>query len=202
MTDRDDAEVGARLRRAVTASGLSQASFARALGTSASRLSTYLSSTTRPSAHFLVRAERIGDALATARARGLMSAPATSAAMRTYLLRSDTTWTWRMLLQGRDQLQLMIAEPDGPTRQQFLDSWEAEPTSAGSREWDALLAAITGHEFERAGAEEPAWTRRATLETPWLPEHPFLSPDRVLAQTPEWLKERNIFIPRRDLVTA
>ena len=46
------------LREAVTASGLSQAAFARALSTSAPRLSTYLTGDTQPSARFLVRTRR------------------------------------------------------------------------------------------------------------------------------------------------
>ena len=42
LADRDTAAVMALLREAVATSGLSQATFARALGTSAPRLSTYL----------------------------------------------------------------------------------------------------------------------------------------------------------------
>ena len=30
----------------------------------------------------------------------------------------------------------------------------------------------------------------------------FLSHKRVMAKTPEWLRELNIYIPERDLVTA
>lgn len=79
LADRDTAEVMALLREAVTTSGLSQATFARALGTSAPRLSTYLTGDTRPSAQFLMGARRLGHALAAAAARGLMSAPVTAA---------------------------------------------------------------------------------------------------------------------------
>jgi transcriptional regulator with XRE-family HTH domain len=50
MLDRDTGEVMAILRGAVASSGLSQAGFARAMGTSAARLSTYLNGETRPSA--------------------------------------------------------------------------------------------------------------------------------------------------------
>ena len=53
LVNRDTAEVMALLREAVTTSGLSQAAFARALGTSAPRLSTYLTGDTKPSAQFL-----------------------------------------------------------------------------------------------------------------------------------------------------
>lgn len=200
--DRDSAEVIALLRDAVTLSGLSQAGFARALGTSPPRLSTYITGDTRPFAQFLIRAQRIGRALGEAKARGLMSAPATAAAMRSYLLAGETEWIWRMLLQGRDHLNVIAGEQDESLRQVLLDAWEAEPASVGSVEWDALLAAVVVHELEAAGFEAPAWSLRSPLETPWMPEHPFLSPDRVRAQTPDWLSRHNIYVPARDLVTA
>ena len=186
------------LREAVTTSGLSQAAFARALSTSAPRLSTYLTGDTRPSARFLVRARRLGHALGAAASRGLMSAPVTAAAMREYFLAGEVEWLWRMLLQGRDHLAAVIEERD----QVLLDAWEAEPGTVGSAEWDALLAAIVAHEVEGAGLDAPAWTLRQPLPDPWIPEHPFLSPDRVRAQTPDWLRRQNIYVPSRDLVTA
>lgn len=52
------AEVAARVRDAVARSGLTQAAFAERVGTSASRLSTYLSGKVTPSAAMLVRIER------------------------------------------------------------------------------------------------------------------------------------------------
>lgn len=186
------------LRLVMRASGLSQRMFARSLGTSHARLSTYLAGTTQPTAQFLMRAVRLGRALQAARDRGLMSAPATALAMRKHQLAGDTAWTWRMLLQGRDHLHLALASGD----QDLIDAWEAQPGSVGAGEWDALLAAITRHEFDRAGIQPPAWTAADPLPEPWAPEHPFLSPDRVKAQTPAWLRAMNIYVPERDLVTA
>lgn len=52
-------EVAARLRALVASSGLSDAVFARRLGTSASRLSTYLNGRVTPSAALMVRAEQV-----------------------------------------------------------------------------------------------------------------------------------------------
>jgi transcriptional regulator with XRE-family HTH domain len=196
--DRDTAEVIDLLREAVTSSGLSQAGFARALSTSAPRLSTYLTGGTRPSAQFLVRARRLGHALGAATTRGLMSAPVTAAAMREHLRAGDVGWTWRMLLQGRDHLAAIIDERDHV----LLDAWEAEPGPAGHTGWDALLAAVTAHELEVAGLQAPPWSQREPLTDPWTPEHPFLTADRVRAQTPRWLRHHNIYVPARDLVTA
>lgn len=52
------AEVAERVRAAVERSGLTHARFAELVGTSASRLSTYLSGRVTPSAAMLVRIER------------------------------------------------------------------------------------------------------------------------------------------------
>ena len=54
----DRMEVAVRVRDAVVGSGLTNGEFARLVGTSASRLSTYLSGKVTPSAAMLVRIER------------------------------------------------------------------------------------------------------------------------------------------------
>ena len=54
----DRAEVAAQVRAAVERSGLTNAQFAELVGTSASRLSTYLSGKVTPSAALLLRMER------------------------------------------------------------------------------------------------------------------------------------------------
>ena len=58
VEDVDRAEVAARVRAAVERSGLTNARFAQLVGTSASRLSTYLSGKVTPSAAMLLRMER------------------------------------------------------------------------------------------------------------------------------------------------
>lgn len=57
--DRDD--VAARVRDAVAESGLTKAEFAQQIGTSASRLSTYLTGQVTPSAAMLVRIQRTAE---------------------------------------------------------------------------------------------------------------------------------------------
>lgn len=54
------AEVARRVREAIALSGLSAERFAKSVGTSASRLSTYRSGAVTPSAAMLVRIERAG----------------------------------------------------------------------------------------------------------------------------------------------
>lgn len=55
----DRTDVVTRLRDAIERSGMTQAQLAAAVGTSASRLSTYLSGKVVPSAAMLVRIERV-----------------------------------------------------------------------------------------------------------------------------------------------
>ncbi len=57
------AEVARRVQEAIASSGLSAERFARFVGTSASRLSTYRSGAVTPSAAMLVRIERAGEHL-------------------------------------------------------------------------------------------------------------------------------------------
>lgn len=55
------AEVSSELRDLVAHAGLTQASFARRMGTSAPRLSSYVTGSVVPSASLMVRARRIAD---------------------------------------------------------------------------------------------------------------------------------------------
>ncbi len=59
----DRAEVAARIRTAVERAGVTKAEFAASVGTSASRLSTYLSGKVTPSAALLMRIERTANSL-------------------------------------------------------------------------------------------------------------------------------------------
>ena len=67
MIGQDTQAVIDRLDAAVAASGLSMRQFAHALGTSPSRFSSYRTGRVAPSAAFLLRAERIANALRQAR---------------------------------------------------------------------------------------------------------------------------------------
>jgi len=58
----DRADVASRVRAAVERSGLTNSEFARLVGTSASRLSTYLNGKVTPSATMLLRIERAANA--------------------------------------------------------------------------------------------------------------------------------------------
>lgn len=193
----DRATVVDGLRAALASSGLNQAEFARALGTSASRLSTYLRGRTDPGATLVARAARLGSALGEAARGGWMTAPSTAAVVRVELTRSDEIWALKMALQGRDDLREMLRRD--------LDcaaGWEARPGSTGSQIWDRLLAALAAHEFTVGGYLAPEWTAGIPTEPKWMLRSPFLTEHRTRDQTPPWLAERGLFISERDLTTV
>lgn len=194
----DDAQqVVANLRKALAESRLTQAEFAHALGTSASRLSTYLSGRTVPSAVFFLRAVRLGSAMAAARAGNWMVPMDTARAVAGELEAGLEVWALRMLMQGRDHLRSMFWHDP-----MAAQSWELRPGATGSGVWDRLLAAVTAHEFAAYGLEPPPWTQEAEPGPEWLLDNPFLGPAKVRDQTPPWLARLGIFISERDLATA
>jgi transcriptional regulator with XRE-family HTH domain len=194
--DADTRALIAGLDEALDASGLTQSDFAAALGTSASRLSTYRHGKTAPAATFFLRARRIGHSLREAHNLGWMSSIRTADAIADALEEQDATWTLKMALQGRDHLRALLRE-----RRDLAGAWEAAPPSSGSEQWDAFLAALTGHEFTSAGLPAPAWTQREPLTSPWVLGSTRLDAATVREQTPAWLSRSGIFIRERDLTT-
>ena len=178
-------------------SGLSQSAFAAALGTSQPRLSTYLSGKVSPSAAFFVRAQQLGLVLDGLARLHVLSAPALGLALRSALSHDDESWAFRLLMQGRDHLQLVLTQHSDLTA-----GWVAAPVATRRVEWDTVTAGVIGHEFTRAGLDQPSWTRREPLPGGWSFPSALLGPDEVRAATPDWLARLNVFVPARDLVTA
>lgn len=84
--------------------------------------------------------------------------------------------------------------------------WTAAPRTTGDRGWDALLAALTEHEFEAANREAPSWAgandRRLDEDYAWVLPSLLLDEAEVRAVTPDWLAEHGIYAAERDLATA
>src|SRR4051794_7737598 len=100
------------LERALEESGLTQAEFAAALGTSAPRFSAYRAGKTAPSAAFYLRALRLSASLRAASEQGWMTPPSTSRQIRRALRQGDELWALKMALQGRDQLRELLRRDD------------------------------------------------------------------------------------------
>lgn len=196
MRDQDAQAVIDRLNDALGKSGLSLRQFARALGTSPSRFSAYRSGQTAPSAPFLLRAERIAEALSRARRDGIPTSIDAIDSLHRAANRGDEDWTYALALELRDRLHDILRR-----HKDVAAAWEAQPPAIESR-WMALAAAFVSHEFVEAGLPAPRWTDSARLNTDWVLDTPRLSEAEIKAQTPEWLAERNIYIAEKDLVTA
>lgn len=185
------------LHEALRHSGLSQASFARALGTSASRFSTYLSGSTSPSAALFFRARRLGLGLRVAGQLNRMTPASTAAVVRAALNDGDEAWAMAMVLQGRDDLRALLDQ-----RGAGADAWECDPGPLGQPAFDALLRALIAHEFTLAGRDEPRWTRPGAELGSFVFPSPYYDEHEIRRRTPNWLAERGVYLVERDLETA
>lgn len=188
------AEVASALRGSLDLSGLTQADFARHLGTSATRLSTYLSGSTVPSAALYLRALRLGVAFGHARKQGLLTCDEAAAAVNRALAEGDEDFALRMILQARDDLRAGAIDADELRR-----IWEHRVRRIEDERFDTLFRVIVAHEF---GAAAPEWAANACLDEEWIIPDPFRDTDAIKAQTPHWLASARIFIAERGLVTA
>lgn len=195
----DIREVVEGLGEALADSGLTQAEFAAALGTSASRFSAYRAGKTVPSA--ALRALRLAASLRAARERGWMTPQSAAREIHRALRQDDNLWALKMALQGRDHLRELLGENDEASR-----AWTAAPRTTGDRRWDALLAALTEHEFKAANREVPSWAeahdKRLDEDHAWVQPSLLLDDAEVRAVTPEWLAEHGIYAAERDLGPA
>ena len=197
MHDPDTQAVIDALDEAQRTSGLDQQAFARALGTSPSRYSTYRRGTTAPSAAFLMRARRLARALRAANESGAPTAISAAEAIQDALDRGEADWAFALALEVRDRIQ------DSSTfRPELLAVWEANISMRDNR-WRTLLAAIISRSFEEGGRMPPRWTTTEATAEDWYPvESLRYSKDEVREQTPQWLAKRRIFIADRDMATA
>jgi transcriptional regulator with XRE-family HTH domain len=194
--DQDTRAVAERLSTAVATSGVSMRQFAHALGTSPSRFSSYRSGKVAPSAAFLLRAERIADALARARRDNIPTVIDAVDSIRRADRKDDDDWTYALTLEARDRLRDILQR-----RKELAAAWEAQPASNLADRWRTLVAAFVSHEFAEAGLPVPGWAAEAKLDSAWVLDSPRLSDDEIRRQTPDWLAERSIFIAEKDLVT-
>jgi hypothetical protein len=196
--DEDTRAVIDALDAAQARSGLDKAGFARALGTSASRYSTYRTGKVAPTAAFVIRAGRIAESLALASRGGVPSSIVAAHAIREALaVKGDEIWAFALILEARDRLLDVIAN-----RPVMLAAWEAG-ASIGDRRWDTLFGTVIAHTFESCGLVAPKWTRSQPLDESWSPVGSLrYTPEQVRDRTPDWLAAVNVFVADHDLATA
>lgn len=190
-------EIAAAMRDSVLKSGLTQADFALHLGTSATRVSTYLTGRTIPSAAIYLRALRLGAAFEHAREQGLMTPDGAADVVNRALARGDEDFALQMILQARDDLRDLRA--GAVESGELCRLWERRARQIEDVRFDTLFRAIIAHEF---GEYVPAWAADARLDGEWFFPDPFGDDDTIRAQTPDWLARAHIYIAERDLATA
>lgn len=195
--DADQESVIDALRAAIKASDLTQHAFAKAVGTSPSRLSAYLHGDTAPSATLLMKFQRIGNALHAAHLEFIPTPLDCALSLRQALdAAKRPSGVLRIALEARDRLRDTLEN-----RPHLLDAWDARPT-VGDERWDTLFAAIVEHEFTQAGRNAPAWAHSERLEEEWMPAKGRLDEDQVRAATPDWLAVKNIRLAESALAVA
>ena len=195
--DADQRAVSDALRAAIESSGLTQKDFAKAIGTSPSRLSAYLHGDTAPSATLLMKCQRIGSALARARTEHIPTSLDAATSLRKALqAERRPSGVLRLLLEARDRLRDTLEN-----RPNLADAWHAK-ASTGDKQWDTLFAAIVEHEFADAGRPAPLWSHPEALSEEWFPARGRLSEDEVRNLTPDWLSSRKIFLAAPALAVA
>jgi transcriptional regulator with XRE-family HTH domain len=187
-------EVAAALHGTLTQSGLTQSDFARHLGTSATRLSTYLSGSTIPSAAIYLRALRLGAAFEHVRQHGLLTPDDVAEAVNRALAAGDADFALRMILQARDDLRA-----GGIEAGELRRVWDRRARLIEDDRFDTLFRVIVAHEF---GGHAPGWAKDAQLDNDWIVPDPFRGADTIRALTPDWLARARIFIAEPGLVTA
>jgi transcriptional regulator with XRE-family HTH domain len=195
--DADQQAVVDTLRAAIEASGLTQHAFAKAVGTSPSRLSAYLHGDTAPSATLLMKFQRIGNALRAARDESIPTPLDCAISLRHAL---DTakrpSGVLRFALEARDRLRDTLEN-----RPHLIDAWDAKPT-VGEKNWDTLFAAIVEHEFTEAGRCAPSWAHAEPLAEEWIPAKGRDDEDQIRNATPNWLAAKNILLAQSALTVA
>lgn len=195
--DADQRAVVDALRAAIEASGLTQRDFAKAVGTSPSRLSAYLHGDTAPSAPLLMKCQRIGGALCAARNENIPTPIDCAASLRCALETSSRpSGVLRFALEARDRLRDTLEN-----RPHLADAWDAKAT-IGERHWDTLFAAIVEHEFKAVGRPAPAWAQTEPLDEEWIPAKGRQSEDEIRGTTPSWLADKKIFLAESALAVA
>ncbi len=199
---RNAADVGAAIRAARRAQGLTQAQLAERAGVGRQWLVALEGGHDRAElAKVMAVLEALGlatgtrpDADAPAR-RTWLTATDAAEAVREELERGDTDFALRLLGRALNDFRSLT---DPAERAAFL----AEPPSTGDLRWDTLLAAAVGRACRQASVAEPEWTRTAPLASWWFPVFDPVLAARTMQRTPADFAARGIWLDERALAVV
>lgn len=199
-TAQDARDVGASIRAARRARGLSQAQLAERARVGRQWLVAVEKGHDRAELGLVVAVLRALDIRLTLRpaapppdpARTWLTAADTAEAIRAELDRGDPDFALRILARALSELRA-LSDPDD--RAAFL----AEPPSTGDHRWDTLLAASIGRTCRQAGIPAPAWTDAPALRSWWFPVFDPILTARTMQRTSVDLAARGIWLDSRAL---
>lgn len=125
-------------------------------------------------------------------ARTWLTAADAAEAIREELGRGDTDFALRILGRALSDLRTLTDRDD-------VEAFLAEPPSTGDHRWDTLLAASIGRTCRQAGIPAPAWTDAAPLRSWWFPVFDPILTARTIQHTPVDLAARGIWLDGRAL---
>jgi transcriptional regulator with XRE-family HTH domain len=192
-------ELGEAIRDARTRLGLSQAELAKRIGVARMTISRLERGDEVSMATALDASRTCGLVLATTETRGWLTAYEHSRAIAGELERGDHNFALRLLRQGVEDLEYLIAKDDERAIAQFL---ARTPTMDDAR-WESLFALAIAQACERHQVNAPSWARAEPLAEPFFPSRPsrrFIG--QTVDQTMPTFAEANVWIDSRDLTYA
>ncbi len=194
-------DVGAAIRSARRARGLTQAELARRAGIGRQWLIAVEQGHDRAEIGMVASVLRhlelaleVAPARATAESESptWLTARELAEALRTEIARGDTAFALR--LTGR-----ALADLRRLKRADEIAAFLAPPPSTGDRRWDTLVAAAVGRECRLLGIDAPAWTHVPPLATWWFPVFDPVLAARTFQHTPVDFAARGIWLDERAL---
>lgn len=116
-------------------------------------------------------------------------------AIRAELTHGDTDFALRILGRSLADLRSLSGLGDIAGQAAFL----AEPPSTGDHRWDTLLATAVGHVCGQLGIPAPAWTHVLPLDVWWFPVFDPVLAARTMQRTPPAFAARGIWLDARAL---
>lgn len=198
---RDAPDLGAAIRAARRARGLTQAELAKRSGVGRQWLVAVEGGHPRAELGLLISVlNELGLELATvgtrpARRIGRPTVAATAIAIREELMRGDEDFALRLVARCVADLRSLGDAAE-------IESFLTQPPSTGDQRWDTLLAASIGRECRRRSGIAPRWTHAPALPTWWFPVPDRLLVARTMQRTPIDLSARGIWLDAAALESA
>jgi y4mF family transcriptional regulator len=198
---RDATDLGAAIRAARRARGLTQAELAKRAGVGRQWLVTVERGHPRAEFGLLTAVlNELGLELATngttpVRRVGRPTVAETATAIREELIRGDEDFALRLVARCVADLRSLSDSAE-------IESFLAQPPSSGDQRWDTLLAASIGRQCRRQGITAPRWTHAPALPSWWFPVPDRLLVARTMQRTPIDLSARGIWLDAAALESA